>query len=180
MIVAHKEIWLFGTQTTEVWYNAGTAPFPFAPRPDVFIEHGILAPSSAAILNNAPAWLGQSGDGGAVVYHGAGYQARRISTHALEYAFSTYETLTDADAWTYQDQGHSFYVLTFPTARVTWVYDAIAGVWHERGSWNGFQFVELPVRGHAWANGLHLVGGRTSGRIYQMAIDLTTDAAEPI
>lgn len=178
MIVSHKEIWLLGSQSTEVWYNDGGSPFPFAPNPSVFIEHGILAPDSLAICDNAPMWLGQSRDGAGIVYRANGYSPQRVSDHALEYALSTYSTIVDAHAWTYQDQGHSFYVLTFPTAQMTWVFDAATGVWHERGSWNGFRYVGSPVYGHTFALGHHLVGGRTWGRVYRMAVDLTADADE--
>jgi hypothetical protein len=44
----HREAWLIGTQTTEVWYNAGNAQFSFAELPGVFIEHGCVAPYSIA------------------------------------------------------------------------------------------------------------------------------------
>jgi hypothetical protein len=176
MLIAHKEIWLFGSQTTEVFYNSG-ASFPFVPNPSVFIDGGILAPDSAAMLDNAPAWLGQSRDGGGIVYRANGYTPQRISTHALEYALSTYETLTDAHGWTYQEQGHSFYVLTFPTADRTWVYDAATGAWHERGDWDGSDFVSLPVYGHAYAYGLHLTGDRTSGVVYEMGVCHPSDSS---
>jgi hypothetical protein len=175
MIVSHKEIWLFGSQTTEVWYNAGASPFPFQPNPSVFINHGILAPYSAAILDNAPIWLGQSTDGGGIVYRANGYTPQRVSTHALEYALSTYDTLLDAQAWTYQEQGHSFYVLTFPDAGVTWVYDVSTGAWHERGAWTGTEFTTLPVFGHTYAYGLHLTGDSTTGAVYRMGVDLSSD-----
>jgi hypothetical protein len=174
MLVANREIWLFGSQTTEVWYNSGAA-FPFTKNPSVFISHGILAPDSAAILDNTPIWLGQSLDGGGIVYRANGYQPMRVSNHALEYALSTYSTLADATAWTYQEQGHSFYILTFPTAGATWVYDSTTGLWHERGSWDGNRFQGVPVYGHTFAFGYHLVGSRTSGAVYRMASSLTTD-----
>jgi hypothetical protein len=180
MLVSHKEIWLYGTQTTEVFYNAGVAPFPFLPNPSVFINHGIFAPASAAILDNAPIWLGQNTDGAHMVYRANGYTPVRVSTHALEFALSQYATVSDAHGWTYQDQGHSFYVLTFPTAGATWVYDVATGAWHERGTWTGSDFTAITVYGHAFAFGKHLTGGRFSGNVYRMGVDITTDAAEVI
>lgn len=177
MIVSHKEIWLFGTATSEVWYNSGSGAMQFAPNPNVFIEYGILAPYSAALLDNAPVWLSQSPDGGGMVMRAEGYTPRRISNHAVEYALSTYATLTDARSWTYQEQGHSFYVLTFPTALATWVYDASTGVWHERGAWNGSRFTTLPVFGHAYAFGRHLTGDKTTGAIYRMGVDISSDGS---
>jgi len=176
MIVSHKEIWLFGSQTTEVWYNAGAAIFPFLPNPSVFINIGILAPFSVAILDNAPIWLGSSTDGTGIVYRANGYAPQRVSTHALEYELSTYETLLDAQAWTYQEQGHNFYVLTFPTAGRTWVFDASTGAWHQRGEWNGDDYGSVPNFGHMFAFGTHYTGDRESGKLYRQSVDLTTDS----
>ena len=175
LLVVHKEIWLFGSEKTDVYYNAGASPFPFLPNPSVQIAQGIGAPSSAAVLDGAPIWLGQSADGDRVVYRANGYAPQRVSTYAVEYALSTYATVSDAEGWTYQEQGHNFYVLTFPSADATWVYDAGTGAWHERGAWDGHAFTALPVGGHAFANGVHLVGDRVSGKIYRMGTDLASD-----
>lgn len=176
MIVAHREIWLFGSLTTEVWYNAGTAPFPFAPIPGAFLQHGILAPHSVAQLGS-PVWLGQSKDGPGMVYQADGYAARRISDHALEFAIASYETVTDAIGWTYQEQGHSFYVLSFPTAQATWVYDAATQLWHERGYWdtNTATYAAWRPQYHAYAFGKHLVGDRSTGTIYEASVTKGSD-----
>jgi hypothetical protein len=174
MIVSHKEIWLLGSQTTSIYYNSGAAD-PFVPNPSVFISHGISAPNSLAILDNSPAWLGQNADGGNMVYRANGYTPERISTHAVEYAISQYSTISDAQAWTYQEHGHSFYVLTFPTAGATWVYDVASGTWHERGAWNGSTFTTLPVYGHCFAWGLHLTQDATTGTVYRMSTSIYSD-----
>lgn len=176
MIVSHKEIWLFGSQTTSVYYNAGASDFPFIPNPSVQINVGILAPYSVATLDNAPIWLGQSANGTGVIYRANGYTPQRVSNHALEFALSTYATLTDAQAWTYEEQGHSFYVLTFPTADVTWVYDAATGQWHQRGDWNGTEYTSLPVYGHMYAFGKHVTGDRFSGALYEMSVAFPSDS----
>jgi hypothetical protein len=174
MIVSHKEIWLLGSQSTSVYYNSGASD-PFVPNPSVFINHGIGAPNSLAIFDNAPAWLGQNGDGAYMVYRANGYTPERISTHAVEYAISQYSTVADAQAWTYQEGGHSFYLLTFPTAGATWGYDIASGTWHERGAWNGSTFTTLPVYGHCFAWGLHLTMDATTGTVYRMSTGIYSD-----
>lgn len=176
---AGKEIWLFGTQSASVYYNnvdaasTGTA-FPFVPNPSVFITYGIVAPDSADVLNGAPIWLTQGIDGGAEVRWAQGYTPVRVSTHATETAWAGYSTVSDARSFTYQERGHSFYVLTFPTANATWVFDATTGFWHERGLWNGWSYDALPVIGHIFANGMHLVGSPDSGVIYQQDKSILT------
>ena len=41
---------------------------------------------------------------------------------------------SDDGGYTYQQDGHSFYMLTFPTVSKTWCYDTSIGIWHERAS----------------------------------------------
>jgi len=174
--VSYRDLWLFGSHSTDVWYNAGLSDFPFAPTPNV-VNQGIVAPYSVALLGSSPVWLSQNQQGAGIVVLAEGYQPRRISTHALEYALSQYASLADAVGWTYQDQGHTHYVLSFPSAGATWVYDVASGTWHERGYWSSadMAYQEYRVRSHMFAFGHHLVGDRTTGTIYRMDIDLATD-----
>ena len=130
--VVHRELWFIGTKTTEVWYDAGAADFPFQIMPGAFIEHGCAATYSVAAADLQVFWLSKDKQGQAIVLRGEGYQARRISTHAMEAEFQTYATISDAVGYTYQQQGHTFYVLSFPTANTTWVYDAATQLWHQR------------------------------------------------
>jgi hypothetical protein len=133
LIVDHKEIWIFGNNSTEVWYDAGQPDYPLAPIQGAFLETGCAAPYSVAKMDSSVFWLGTDARGAGMVYRARGYQPQRISTHAIEYAIQSYSTISDAIAYTYQQDGHMFYVLTFPTANVTWVYDAATQMWHQRG-----------------------------------------------
>lgn len=171
MLTPPKELWLFGSQSTSVYYNNGDAGFPYVPNPSVAIARGTPAPASVALLENAPIWLADD----LTVRLANGYTPVRVSTHAIEWAISQYTTIADADASTYQDQGHSFYVLNFPTANATWTYDKTTGMWHERGTWTGNGFDVSPVWGYTYGYNTHLVGDRTSGVVYEMTQDVATD-----
>lgn len=172
MLARPKEIWLFGSQTTSVYYNDGNSGFPFVPNPSVAIPKGTPSPASVALIEgSAPIWLADD----LSVRMANGYTPVRVSTHAVEYAISQYETVTDADGFVYSDQGHEFYVLNFPTAQATWVYDKTSGLWHQRGRWNGLTFDVSPVWGYTFGYNTHLVGDRTSGVVYEMTQDVSTD-----
>jgi hypothetical protein len=136
LIVDHREVWLFGTNSVEVWYNAGLLDFPLQRIQGAFNEIGCAAAYSIAKMDNCVFWLGQDARGNGIVYRGQGYTGQRISTHAVEWQIQQYETLSDAIGYTYQQDGHSFYVLIFPTANTTWVFDVATGAWYERAAWN--------------------------------------------
>lgn len=177
MTVIHGDIWLQGSQTSEVWYNAGTAPFPFAPRPGAFIQQGTCAAFSTS--NTSPLiWLSQNDQGAGMVHLADGYTATRVSTYAVEQAIQQYATLADAIAWTYQQNGHFFYVLTFPSAKATWVYDPGAKVWHQRGYYDRVrgQWDAQRVGCHVNPTStLHLAGSRYDGTVYRMDPTIATD-----
>ena len=136
LIVDHREVWLLGTNSVEVWYDAGLLDFPLQRIQGAFNEIGCVAPYSIAKLDNGIFWLGQDARGQGIVYRANGYTGQRISTHAVEWQIQQYGNLSDAIAYTYQQDGHSFYVLIFPSANTTWVYDVATQAWHERAGWN--------------------------------------------
>lgn len=132
VIVMHREIWLIGALTTEIWYNAGAADFAFQILPGTFVEHGCIAKYSICRQDLSVYWLSQDEQGQTIVLKGADYQAKRISTFAIEQVLSTYPTVSDAIGFTYQQEGHTFLVMSFPSANATWVYDESMQLWHQR------------------------------------------------
>jgi hypothetical protein len=169
MIVDHREVWLFGKNSTEVWYNAGLSDFPLVRIQGAFNELGCAARYSVAKMNNQVYWLGKDDRGQGIVYVANGYQGQRISTHAVEWQIQQYGSMTDAIGFTYQQDGHSFYVLVFPTAAKTWVYDASTGAWHERAGWDN-QWTRYRAQAQVFYNNENLVGDYENGNIY--AFDL--------
>ena len=175
-IVDHREVWLFGTNSVEVWYNAGTADFPLARIQGAFNEIGCAAAYSVAKLDNALFWLGSDARGNGVVYRANGYTGQRISTHAVEWHIQQYSDISDAVAYTYQQDGHAFYVLNFPTANATWVYDVATQSWHERAGFVNGQFTRHRSNCQMNFNGEIVVGDYENGKIYAFDQDVYDDA----
>ncbi|MGE5621434.1 MAG: hypothetical protein ACM3VY_00255 [Candidatus Bathyarchaeota archaeon] len=167
LVADHRELWLFGDLTTEVWFDSGDVNFPFSRIQGAFIEVGIAAAASVAKCDNSLFWLGRDERGAGMVWRANGYTPVRVSTHALEQQFAGYSTISDAIGFSYQQGGHQFYVLTFPSADRTWVFDAATGLWHERAyhDANGAQHAVLDSC-FAMFLGLPLVGDRRNGNIY--------------
>ena len=173
MIVDHREVWVYGTNSVEVWYNTGASDFPLQRIQGAFNEIGCAATYSVAKLDNGLFWLGADSRGQGIVYRANGYNGQRISTHAVEWHIQSYGNISDAIAYTYQQDGHSFYVLTFPSANKTWVYDVAAQAWHERASGNENQYRHRSNCQMAFDSEI-VVGDFENGNIY--AFDMTVYA----
>ena len=130
----HEELWLFGTATTEVWGTTGDANAPILRRPGVLITKGCRAPNTIVAMDSTIYFMATDPAGGNTVLKMDGYSPKTISTDAINYQISTYTTTSDAYAFCHRLGRHEFYVLTFPTENVTWVYDASTNHWHQRTS----------------------------------------------
>jgi hypothetical protein len=169
LAVMHREIWLFGELTTEVWYNTGASDFTFSRMPGVFIEHGCSAKHSVAKIDLALFWLGQDLQGQNVVFAGRNYMAERISTHSIEQALASYSRVDDAIGFSYQQGGHAFYVLTFPTANATWCFDVVTAQWHERAYLEADGTLSRHrMNCHSFNGGRNLVGDWQTGEVYML------------
>jgi hypothetical protein len=175
IIVDHREAWLFGTDSVEVWYDAGLPDFPLTRIQGAFNEIGCVAAFSIAKLDNGLFWLGTDARGQGIVYRANGYTGQRISTHAIEYAIAQYGNISDAIAYTYQQEGHAFYVLTFPTGNATWVYDVSTQAWHERAGWDNGVFVRHRSNCQCNFVGNTIVGDFENGNIYKLSLDVYAD-----
>jgi len=170
-----REVWAFGTNSIEVWYDSGATDFPLQRIQGAFNELGLAAPYSVAKMDNGLFWLGRDRRGQGIVYRANGYTGIRISTHAVEWQIQQYADLSDAIAYTYQQDGHSFYVLVFPSANTTWVYDAATQAWHERAGFDSGAFTRHRGNCQMAFNNKIVIGDFENGNIYAFDLDDFSD-----
>lgn len=179
LIVNRHEILLIGTVRSEIWYDAGNAGFPFAVLPGAYIEHGTCAPYSVAAQDISVYWLGQNQQGSGQVFRQRGYETKRISNFALEYAIRQMKatsTINDAVAYIYQQDGHVFYVLSFPSGNETWVYDEATEEWHQR-CWTDSEgnLNRDRTMSHAFLSDTNVVMDWQNGTLYALDLNVYTD-----
>lgn len=171
-----RQIWLCCENVTEVWYNSGN-DFPFDHIPNALVEWGILAPNSLASSGNyGLLWLSKNKYGQGEVVQTEGFTAKSITPRGILSLWRKYPRLDDAIAFTYQEHGHFFYVLVFPTANKTWCYDVTYGGWHERAYLGG----RIRANSYSFFNGMHLIGDFENGNMYQLDMDTYTDNSQII
>lgn len=177
-----RQLWLIGEATTEPWYNAGGATFPFSRLEGAMMQIGCAAPQSVARMGQNLIWLARSERGENSVIMTAGYQYSSISNPAMAYAVNQYPVISDAIGWVYSEEGHQFYVLVFPTADVTWVYDLTTSLWHQRASFDPGAALFHRQRVNCLVNfaGMQIGGDYTNGRLYWQTRTAYADDQYPL
>ncbi len=176
----HEDLWLFGTQSTEVWranYSTSPTAKPWDKDPSAFIHYGAV-PWTVCRLRDGVAWLAIDPRGYCVAVRAQGYLPVRVTTHAIEQAWNKYSTVMDAEAFAYTEDGHYFWVINFPTGNATWVYDATTQFWHERAYGASLDRARPRCHGYVWNK--HIVGDYSTGALYQSSLTAYTDAGTAI
>lgn len=176
LVVVHRELWLIGTLTTEVWIGTGAADFYFQEVQGAYINHGSSARYSIASQDVLVFFLQQDQQGNGLVLQGQGYDVTEISTPRIVKEFKSYKTLSDAIGFCFQISDHSFYALVFPIANKAWLYDLGTKMWQE---WNWVDGNGKLNRHRAnccmFAFGFVLVGDFENGRILKLNPNTYTD-----
>jgi len=175
LIVDHREVYLLGEKSSEVWVDTGSFPFPFQRIPGTSTQHGIVAQFSMARVGNSFCYLSRNERGQGQVVIMEGYTPKRISTHAVENSL-TNQYIEDAIAWTMQSEGHEWYVINFPTLDLTWVFDTSTGLWH-KWLWVDSTNTYHRHRGNCSAlfQGINVVGDWQNGNLYMVDRENYTD-----
>ena len=175
LIVDHREVYLLGESSSEVWVDAGLFPFPFQRIPGTSTQHGIAAQNSVSRVGNSFAYVSRNLRGQGQIMQMNGYIPQRISTHAVENTLVN-QYINDAIAWTYQLEGHEVYVVSFPTINITWAFDATTGLWYK---WlyctTANQYQRHRGNCSCVFQGMVLVGDYANGKIYELDSTNYTD-----
>ncbi len=184
LVEKNRELWLIGENTTEPWYVAGNANFPFSRIEGAMMQIGCEAHQSIVKTGKGLIWLGHSERGGnyVVMAQGGSYDFSIISTPAISWVLNQYPVVTDAIGYVYTEEGHEFYVLVLPTADVTWVYDLTTELWHQRASFDPATglFHRQRVNCSANFNNIQIGGDYANGRIYWQTRTAFTDDQYPL
>lgn len=160
--VDHRQAILFGSESTEVWDNAGTSGFPFARIPNGYVEIGIAGEFVHARQDNSVYWLAND----RTVRRLEGATPVKVSQAGVDHALASYD-LTGAYAYSYTVEGHLCVAFVFPVEQVAWVHDASTNEWHEREG-TGLWAAVASAYGSTWCLS-------TDGKVGRLTSDLGTE-----
>jgi hypothetical protein len=177
---ANNLLWMIGSESFEVWYNTGIGNQPWAPLSGLVGLYGIAAPFAFCRTALGNFWLEANQQGQGQLLFSTGSVPTPVSSYAFSSAvggFMKSSKISDAEMLAYQRLGHTFIMVSFPSAPATWAYDATEQGFAERGVWNPNlgRFDLWAPRIHQVAFGKDLVMSRASGVICDMNEAYTTE-----
>jgi len=166
-----------GTLTTEFFGNSGTLDFPFVALQGTATEWGLAAMWSIAKYDNTFACLIKNRMGQVMIAQMNGYLPKKISTPDIDSIINGYSATSDATAYSYMLGGHPMYVITFPSAGYSWLFDGSTGMWSPLKSYG------LTRHRAEFSFGLvgnTLVADYSTGKIYKLQPSALTDNGDSI
>lgn len=127
--VYNREVYLFGRRSVEIWENDGQTPFSRVP--GGFIEAGCSAPYSIVLSEGRFYWLDQHRR--FVSFNGK--ETSRLPD-PFDCDLQNIGDITDCRAMRIPYERNTFFVLTFPKANVSHVYNENVQEWYRWGKWN--------------------------------------------
>ncbi len=193
--VVGTRVFFFKVDSTEPWFNQGTADFPFRRDNNLIFNTGCTAPGSIYQMEGYLYWLSTSGSGESTVCMTKGGAPNIISTQAVNNMINNFTHPNDVQAYVYKMAGHQFYVMNWTTDDKTLVFDqTIAEVAGIQQAW--FRMEMQPKRFkegqpysaktrhwgscHVFYNDVHYIGDYRKPVIYSMSLDYASNADEPI
>jgi hypothetical protein len=175
-------LYVLGPESLEVFYDNGTSPGDYQRVPGGCCNIGTIAPYSVKNNGSNLLWLGSSGQGHGQVWMTNSLIPQKVSTNAIDHMIESLPRIDDAVGFCYLQEGHDFYMLSFPTGNLTLCYDITAQEWHERCFYN--RVTGKNERHKSWvgcfAFGTNFVGDFDSGAICTFDLDTYTDNGEII
>lgn len=184
----HRRIFLFSSNYTEVWENAGLGTnLPIRRNNSLLMEVGTPAVGSISVGFDRMFFLAQDKDGLAGVMEVRGTESIPVSNRALDFQLAQYAAdpnsgVSDARGVLIKENGIIFYRLNFTLANHTFVFNVSMSTpeqlrWHEEEVLNGDRH---PAETHAFFDGVNYYGSYNSPIFYIVDNSVSTNDGETI
>lgn len=174
--VFKDDVMMFGTETTEPWYNTGIGSPPFDRITGQSVKVGLQAIHSVANNDNYTYFLADDD----LVYQAISGVFNPISSIAVAHAIQNYPRRDDAIGWCFTTEGQNFYCITFPEAGKTWLLNESLGPdgWTELSS--GLDGDVYRCTSGVRCYGKNLFFDAANGSVYELDASTFTESGSPV
>lgn len=114
---------VFGKTVTEQWYDVGAQLFPYQRSQSTNIDYGCINPASIADGEDIVCWIAINEKSGPVISYTNGGEIKHISTDGINFKLAELTAPANCYGFMFKQDGHLFYVATWPTDRLSYAYD---------------------------------------------------------
>lgn len=179
-VFRHKSsLFVFGTETCEVFSNTGGASFPFQRQQGFILSKGLSAADSICVAEDSFMFIGSGKGEGPAIWALSGNTTVKVSTQAIDELLETElsnSLLSSVFCYAYSHDGS--YFLCWSLSDTTIVYEQQTKRWHERQSNILGVITAWRPNSLILAYGKLLVGDSIDGRIGESDIDIMTEYGE--
>ena len=166
--VAYREIALVGRESVEIWVDDGVTPF--SRLPGAFIQRGCAAPYTFQMVSDpklGDTWMWMDENRRFVKL---AQRTPVYTSNPYDKLIQSFPTVDDARAFVTNINGWPLYIISFPLAGKTLVYNFQKEQWAQWGYWDANIADYRRYRGNAYCYArtwnLHLVGDYSNGIVY--------------
>lgn len=170
-VVRDRQLWIIGQKAAEVWYDQGLALFPYVRENSLAIDYGALSRESISEGFGLLVWLAKNEKSNPSIVYTNGGNPVKISTEGLDFILSELSNPNDSVGFLFQQDGHTFYQITFDTDNKSFLYDFDTKMWFT---------VSDECRNRHIAKDVVLLNNKLyfisliDSKLYEMSTDITT------
>lgn len=184
--VYRNQLYIFGTEVTEVYDNVGTSPFPFLRNNGYVIDKGTLSPFSIVECEESFIFVGGARDELPAVWRIESAVPAKISTPAIDRVLEALplEDLGLIVSNSLSQEGGCFSLISLPNRTLS--HDVQASrmaqthIWHEHSSFQNGREGAWTVASIIKVYGILMTTQRFNGKIGRLSLDEFQDFGEPI
>ena len=132
---SNGQLFLMCASHMEFWGPSGGQDFLVSEVQGTTSEWGLAATWSVARFAQTVACLIKNRTNQVSIANIAGYLPVPLSTPDLDKIINSYPSTSDASAMSFMLGGHPMYIINFPNAGASWMYDGLAKQWQELKSY---------------------------------------------
>ena len=176
-LVTKDGLMFFGKESAEFWINDGVSPFSRVR--GLSLDRGLGSAYSLARWGDEWFWIDQRRTPVRATIQGV----KEINNPYLQ-DFQNLISVEDAVSDVMVADGKPLWVISFPLANRTFVYNIVQDDWSEWGSWDSDNAIYKRFIGHSYAYaktwGFHVVGDFRNGMLYKLTRNVHTDNGDPV
>jgi hypothetical protein len=187
MIVKGQYLYLWGTDSLELWYDDGVTPF--IRLAGAVIENGTASPYTVTKVEDFLFFL----DNKRRICVVEGQSAYKVISQSIDRYLQSLDSIEDAYSFPIIHQGRVFYCINFPTTTrtewdasaqlgITFVYDIYNQQFFEWSNWTGSEYGRLPINAECYCSlqQRQIVGKTSGGLLFELDQDTYQDDGQTL